>query len=90
MEYIKIKWIHESKDFPIDLYSEIDSDRFEVRKVEVFPDGSLGYADAKDSSKDTKLGDVAMPPLDKLNSDPEFKASVISKDEFEEIWLKAK
>jgi hypothetical protein len=41
---------------PVVLYSELDDNRFEVRKVEVFRDGRLGYADAVRSSGGTGLG----------------------------------
>ena len=44
MKYIKVHWIHDFADEPEMLYSEIDSHDNEVRKVEVFKDGSMGYA----------------------------------------------
>ena len=46
MRYIKVKWIHSYPDEPVLLYSEIDDSGWEVRKVEVFPDGAYGYANA--------------------------------------------
>ena len=36
MTYIKVQWIHNFEDEPILLYSELDSMRNEVRKVEVY------------------------------------------------------
>jgi len=42
MTYLKVKWIHSHPDAPVLLYSELDRERWEVRKVEVFRDGSLG------------------------------------------------
>lgn len=47
MEYIKVRWIHDHEDEPILLYSELDHDRFELRKVEVYEDGSAGWASSE-------------------------------------------
>lgn len=44
MTYIKVQWIHDFEDEPILLYSELDSMRNEVRKVEVYKNNELGYA----------------------------------------------
>jgi hypothetical protein len=45
MIYIKVRWKHDDPNNPILLYGEMDDERWEVRKVEVFPNGSFGYAD---------------------------------------------
>ncbi len=89
MKYIKVKWIHNSKEDPIDLYSELDDHRFEVRKVEIFPDGSYGYADGKNNTKNTVLGDQEVPPFEEVNSRPEFKLKEINQEEFEDMWKTA-
>ncbi len=44
MKYIKVKWLHSHPDEPVLLYSELDKDRWETRKVEVFADGRIGFA----------------------------------------------
>ena len=44
MKYLKVRWIHESATDPVELYSEIDDQGWEVRKVEVFPNGTMGFA----------------------------------------------
>ena len=89
MKYIKVNWIHESKEDPVYLYSEIGDDMFEVRKVEVFPDGSYGYADKDNFTKDTQLGDQIFPSFEEINTQPEFKLVEISKEEFEQVWSRA-
>jgi hypothetical protein len=89
MPYIKVDWKHEHSDFPIQLYSELDDARWEVRKVEVFRDESLGYADRVESRKPTFLGLKPIPPLSEIATNPEFEPTEIAKDEFEEIWSKA-
>lgn len=40
--YIKVHWIHNFEDDPIFLYSELDSKRNEIRKIEVYKDGKSG------------------------------------------------
>lgn len=36
MKYIKVIWMHSFDDEPTELYSEIDDERYETRKVEFF------------------------------------------------------
>jgi uncharacterized protein DUF6881 len=60
MRYLRVGWKHQHADEPTILYSELDEDRWEVRKVEVFRNGRRGYASADGSSSGTKLGEV--PP----------------------------
>ncbi|WP_421996326.1 DUF6881 domain-containing protein [Reyranella sp.] len=43
MKYIKVRWRHCLPNEPVTLYSEIDEDRWERRKVYVFADGSFGF-----------------------------------------------
>jgi hypothetical protein len=40
MNYIKVKWNHALPDEPVWFYSELDAERWETRKVEIFADGS--------------------------------------------------
>ena len=40
MRYIHVRWLHEHPDEPVDLYSELTGDGWEVRKVEIVADGS--------------------------------------------------
>ena len=89
MKYIRVSWKHENLDTPILLYSELDGDRWEIRKVEVFRDGTLGYADRSTSKGDTFLGLEPIPPLAQIGLDPQFGPEEITKDEFDEIWLRA-
>lgn len=90
MNYIKVKWVHEEKDDPILLYSEIDAERWGKRKVEVFYDDRCGYASASESSGSTRLGKDPVPSLAEITSDPEFEPSEITKEEFEEVWMKCR
>jgi len=89
MEYIKVKWIHSFSDEPVLLYSEIDEERWEQRKVEVFADGRIGYAGGEISTENTGLGEVPILQLKEIAADPQFQPEVISKDEFEVVWARA-
>lgn len=46
MMYNLVRWIHELADEPSLLYSELDGDRYETRKVEIFRGGQVGLAGA--------------------------------------------
>jgi hypothetical protein len=89
MVYIKVRWKHDDPSNPILLYSEMGDERWEVRKVEVFSDGSAGYADHATSRGTTFLGLVPIPTLSEIAAIPEFEPVAITKDEFEAVWLKA-
>ena len=44
MTHLKVKWIHSYPDEPVIIYSELDHELWELRKVEVLPGGRMGYA----------------------------------------------
>ncbi len=89
MEYIKVAWKHNSKEYPSVMYSELSSDRYEIRKVECFSDGSSTYAYDKKSTGMTALGELPVPALSEISGDAQFEPTDINKQEFEEIWTKA-
>lgn len=90
MRYIKVKWNHSNPQMPVTLYSEIDDAGWELRKVEIFRDGSVGYASAAESRGDTGLGLVPIPPILEIAKDPAFEPSEITAKEFEEVWDQVK
>ncbi|WP_027684725.1 DUF6881 domain-containing protein [Rhizobium leguminosarum] len=90
MKYIKVKWLHSSPNTPVLLYSELDSDMWEVRKVEVYTDGRKDFADRNEMSGSTRLGIEPFPSLEIIAADPEFKPEVISREEFDTVWQHAK
>lgn len=69
------------------MYSEINQDRWEVRKVEVFQDGTSTYASPLYNTGDTWLAESQLPSMDEINKDSQFQADVISRHDFERIWL---
>jgi hypothetical protein len=88
MKYVRVGWKHQHRDDPVILYSELDANSFEVRKVEIFRSGRCGYASAKESTGGTKLGLVAMPALSEIASDPQFEPAEITQEEFEGVWAR--
>ncbi|MEM7533214.1 MAG: hypothetical protein AAF639_13620 [Chloroflexota bacterium] len=87
MEYLKIKWDHAHSDEPIEIYSEISPDRWEIRKVELFPDGSTSYASPLYHTGSTWLAEIPIPELDEINRDSQFEGTLIDRHRFERIWL---
>ena len=90
MKYVKVRWIHTSPDEPVMLYSELNEELWELRKVEVYADGRADFADREGRSGSTKLGIEPLPPLEEIAADPEFEPVVISAEEFEAAWESAK
>ncbi len=90
MEYIEVKWIHIHPDEPVFLYSEIDADGWEVRKLEVFADGRVGFADLTEAtaSTNTKLSHEPLPSLTEIASDPQFQPTTITPEEFDRLWAR--
>lgn len=88
--YLYAKWKNAPADSPVEFYSELDAANWEKRKVEVFPDGHMGYASSASSSNDgTRLAIVALPPISEIARQIEFEAKSISADEFEAVWKRA-
>jgi hypothetical protein len=89
MKYICVKWKHSLPDEPILLYSEVDDDRLEVRKVEVYRDGRKGYAGPGEASASTRLAQqTSLPSLAEIAADPQFEPAEITPEQFEEVWEK--
>jgi hypothetical protein len=88
LRYIDVYWKHESEAYPIRLVSEVNLDNFEIRKIEFFSDGTIGYANEISGSSTTELGTHEVPNIEDINSDPIFTAKIISKQNFDKLWLK--
>ncbi|SEQ96424.1 DUF6881 domain-containing protein [Actinokineospora terrae] len=93
MRYLKTHWHHDHPDEPVLIYSEIDADRAETRKVEVYRDGRHDWADERESTGSTFLAEVDMPDDEEfaaIAADPEFSPEWIERAEFEQAWAKAR
>lgn len=83
---IDVAWKHVFEAEPVRLVSVLDRNRHEVRKLEFFRDGRVGFADEARSSHGTELGTVPVPPLVEINADPEFDGRAITLEDFETLW----
>ena len=84
--YLRVTWLHSSPDDPVDLWSELDVDRDETRKVEIWADGRVGYASADHECCGTRLGEGPLPSFDEIAANPEFEPEVITQSQFEDCW----
>ena len=94
MVYLKLYWIHKKNNLPYIIYSELDEDRFEVRKVYIYKDSKMLYVSKIEvSSSSIFLSDQVIPQIDIIersgNIDNIFKASIIKQSQFEDVWNKA-
>ena len=73
-------------NYPLRLVSELDHQRNEVRKLEFFPSGLVGFASTSGSAHGTELGEAPVPPLSQINNDPQFAGIAIDSAAFEALW----
>ena len=89
MKYIRLKWNHTNPDEPVWIFSEVDTNGKEVRKIECFRNGFCDVATASGSSGTAALMTMPLPDLRVLAArDPEFIPVEITQDQFEEVWTK--
>ena len=86
MTYSRLRWNHSSPTEPVEILSEYDPSGWECRKLEIFPDGSIGCADSQESVGGTQLSLIPRPPDQEVNSEPEFQVEDLTRDEFESAW----
>lgn len=84
--YVYCRWVHDFPDEPVDLYSELDGDRYELRKVYLFRDGRGEAAGPGLEMGSTFLSSEPYPPLEEIAADPQFEPREIAQDEFEALW----
>ena len=85
MQYIRVIWTHEDADMPIEILSEIDDERYEVRKIDRFADNRIQCASEDFEEGDTRLGEKPWPQPEEVN-DAELCAAYITQEEFEARW----
>ena len=90
MMYVRIDWTHDYDSEPIAIYSEINHEGYEVRKIELYRDGQVGFAQGEIEYNGAGLSEKTFPPLDELNSQDEWdetRAELIHKEDFERVWV---
>jgi NitT/TauT family transport system ATP-binding protein len=90
MKYMRVQWLHQHPDEPVWLYSEIDENGWEVRKVELFRDGTKGYASSTESNGRSHLSTEPLPPLASIAAQAEFVPQEIAREEFDLVWANVK
>jgi len=88
IEYIKLFMEYESDDLPLVYFYEVNlqDNRFILREIEVFIDRTVKLDD--DPYRDV-IEMCPIPTVDELNAKvwgDGFYATIISKEEFDEIW----
>lgn len=86
MEYYRVRWLHNDPSSPEWIAAEVDGERWEVRKVEIFPDGSKGWAAGGEACGTTFLGIEPVPLLTEFARDQQFVVEMITAAEFESLW----
>ncbi|MEV4176700.1 hypothetical protein [Nonomuraea sp. NPDC049709] len=71
------------------MYSEVDDEGYEIRKVHVFRDGRLERADADTETAATGLSEVPIGSIEEIGTHEEFSPSTISKEQFEHVWRRS-
>jgi hypothetical protein len=89
MKYVKILWVHDYDEEPVEMLSEIGPDGYEVRKVHRFRDG-YEWADENNETDRTGLGLVPIIPLEEIDAEPGLSSSEIDLAEFEWAWQRAR
>lgn len=84
--YMRVRWLHASPDEPVDLWSELNPSREEVRKIEIWLDGRVGYASQVTEAGGTRLGEGALPTITEIALEREFRPEEISAEDFERCW----
>ena len=90
MRYSRLQWTHSSMTEPVEILSEHDEQGWERRKIEVFRDGSMGFASSSESVRGSKLSVIPCPPDEEVLDEPEFRIFEMAKAEFERAWDKAR
>ena len=88
MFYMRTLWFHDNNDDPSIIYSELDQNRYEVRKIEFFKSGNHLYASQEKETESCLLGELPIPKIEEINKDKQFWAVEISKGEFDNAWEK--
>jgi hypothetical protein len=87
--YLCVLWRHDHSDEPVLLCSELDDARWETRKVEIYADGRMMFADALRGSGSTELSVEPLPTEEEIAADVQFEIVPYSKAEFESAWAEA-
>ena len=83
--FIYVLWHHDHAEEPVKIISEIVSG-IETRKIEIYRDGRIGFADANRATGGSILSEGIMPSLVDINAQAEFSGEQISEAAFAKLW----
>jgi len=86
VQYIDVQWMHQDSEEPVRLISELDERRHELRKLEFFATGEVGFASSAGTSVDTRLGTEPVPTIEHINAQPEFNGVLMDMQTFNALW----
>jgi hypothetical protein len=81
MKYYRTYWEQSSLEYATWIFSEVDNQGYEIRKLEIFLDGKISYYDA---NIPFELGEFPTDEdLESINDSEEITVIEISKNDFE-------
>lgn len=87
MNYLKVDWHQDNPEFPVTMYSELDTERWEVRQVWVYRSGAMEAAGP--TIRPGYLSERSTPPIEEIAAQSGLVPQEISQEEFERIWTAA-
>ncbi|GAA4531135.1 DUF6881 domain-containing protein [Amycolatopsis samaneae] len=88
--FLRVEWRHDFEVEPVETFGEIGEDGYEIRRVEVYRDGRMDWADAVRETDRVFLAEAPMPPLEEINAQAEFSAATMERADFEAMWERAR
>jgi hypothetical protein len=82
-------WVSAADDEPVDWYDELDAQRWSIRWVRKYRDGSLKAYSYASPNWRSEMPERPIPPVEEINENPDFLARQISRDEFQANWDEA-
>ena len=88
--HLKVYWLHDFPDEPTIIYSEVDDNGWEIRKIEQYRDGraDIAYSDIETGS--TRLAEVQYSPIEEISAQDEFWPALITSADFAAAWGSAR
>lgn len=87
MRYLLVEARNQPDDIPLKSYHQIDASDSETRKIEIFKDGSVGWAYENTEIHSTRLAPVLFPSIEEIAEDIDFLPKEITSKEFESAWI---
>ncbi|WP_157411579.1 DUF6881 domain-containing protein [Actinoplanes rectilineatus] len=87
--YVQIRFRKRDKSAPVNSMIEVGVDGREMRKLEFYRDGIVEKVGGSDARREVFPSDLLVPPLSELESRDDIFVKEISKDHFEEMWVRA-